>query len=120
KLNIDITNIRRYLRKTSIPMLSNAIKIADYFNCSLDFLFGLENENIYHIFKPTSSFSQCFQTVLAENNCSRYKLHKKTKISDQIIDDWFHGVRVPTIDNIIILAKYFNCSIDYLIGRANY
>ena len=44
-ININLSNIYRYLRKESVPELQNSIKIANYFNCSLDFLFGLTDYN---------------------------------------------------------------------------
>lgn len=44
-LNINISLVYRYLRKECLPSLPNAVLIANYFNCSLGFLFGLELED---------------------------------------------------------------------------
>lgn len=117
EIGIDISNIYRYLRKESVPVLNNAIRIADYFNCSLDFLFGLVEENYSFIYKPAQPFDVCFKFILEKNNLSRYRVHKDTGISDQRLDDWYHGIRVPTIESLIALAHYFDCSLDYIVGR---
>ncbi len=119
EIGIDISNIYRYLRRESVPVLGNAIKIADYFNCSLDFLFGIAEENYSSIYKPAQPFNICFKHILEKNNYSRYRVHKDTGISDQRLDDWYHGIRVPTVESLIVISKYFDCSLDYLVGRGN-
>ena len=57
--------------------------------------------------------------ILKEKKFSRHKLKKELPFSKQSIDDWFFGVRIPSLENLIILAKYFDCSMDYLVGREN-
>ena len=48
-IGIDYSTINGYFNKNYYPQLDIAIKIANYFDCSLDYLFGLsfnkENEN---------------------------------------------------------------------------
>ncbi|MEG1510181.1 MAG: helix-turn-helix transcriptional regulator [Clostridia bacterium] len=117
-LGIDITNIRKYLRKTSLPILANAIKIAGFFGCSLDFLFGVDDENYFLQETVLNPFSVNFKAILKAKNCTRYKLNKATKISQQSLDDWYCGKRQPNIENLITLAKYFDCSLDFLVGRS--
>ena len=92
------------------------IKIADYFECSIDYLLGLEETNDLK-FSQTPPFDRTFGKLLEDKNLTRYQLNKHTKISNSRIDDWYHGRRLPSIDNLIILAKYFDCSIDTLLAR---
>lgn len=33
---------------------------------------------------------------------------------------WQIGKSIPTMDSIIKLAKFFNCSIDFVIGRVDF
>ena len=42
-LNISSTTINGYFNKGYYPKIEIAIGMADYFNCSLDFLFGLSD-----------------------------------------------------------------------------
>jgi transcriptional regulator with XRE-family HTH domain len=119
EIGIDISNIYRYLRKESVPVLKNAIKIADYFSCSIDFLFGLTEENYNSDYRRAQPFDVCFKTALEKNDRTRYRVHKDTGISDQRLDDWYHGKRVPTVENVILLANYFKCTADSLLLREN-
>lgn len=60
-----------------------------------------------------------FYTVLDKEmklrNLSNYQLSKETGISDSLISYWRNGKRKPTLDNLILLAKHFNVTIDYLV-----
>ena len=102
--------------------MPNLLTICDYFACSVESILGLAVENPKIKYKTTLPFCACFRAILKERNLTRYKLIQDSKKRDfhfarQSIDDWFHGKRYPTVDNAILLAKYFDCSIDYLFGR---
>ena len=60
-----------------------------------------------------------FYTILDKEmklrNLSNYQLSKETGISDSLIGYWRNGKRKPTLDNLILLAKHFNVTIDYLV-----
>lgn len=43
-LNVDKSTVSRWENKECIPNIENAYQIAIYFNVSLDYLVGLENE----------------------------------------------------------------------------
>ncbi len=118
-VGIAYSEVYRYLRKEYMPKLSNIIKIADCYNCSVDYLLGFipypENAD----FKATPPFNQRFKELLTDKNISRYRLSKETKISLNRLDDWYHGRFTPSLEKALELAKYFDCSVDYLLGREN-
>ena len=116
-LSVDRTTITRYLRGNRVPSVRNAILIADYFGCSMAFLFGASEDSSGTVYKPVPPFSDRLKTILERKRYSRYRLCKEAHFSCQIVDDWYHGKRLPTIDNIIKLANFFDCSLDDLIGR---
>ena len=116
-VNIDLSVIYRYQRKSCLPSLNNAVAIADYFQCSIDFLFGLSTNNIKTVSKREVNFSKRFQEMLASKNLTRYAFCKKNNFAEQSVDDWYHGKRLPNIQNVILIAKYFDCTIDFLLGR---
>ena len=41
-------------------------------------------------------------------------------ISHNTISAYERGTRIPTLDNLVAFASYFDVSIDYLAGRAKY
>lgn len=47
------------------------------------------------------------------------KVSADTGISTGNISDWKKGRSLPTAIKLDVLADYFNCSVDYLIGRTN-
>ncbi len=118
-VEIDRSVIYKYLRKECLPTLPNLIKIADYFDCSADYLLGLSQTNTNTGFKSAPPFSQRFKELLKSKNLTRYKFLQEIHFARQSVDDWYNGKRYPNIDNTLELAKYFGCSIDYLLGREN-
>ena len=48
---------------------------------------------------------------------SQSELAKKTGLSQAAISRWEDDLRIPTIENCLILANYYGISIDELIGR---
>ncbi|MDE6606068.1 MAG: helix-turn-helix transcriptional regulator [Clostridia bacterium] len=115
--NIDCTSFSKYLNKKVIPTLPYAIAIADFFGCSLDYLFGLTNEYKKRTYLSCQPFFQSFQEILKSHNCTRYRISKDLGIHNNTLTDWFYGRRIPSIDSLIKISEYFGCSLDELVGR---
>ena len=63
-----------------------------------------------------NKFAERLKDLREERNITQYELAKQTEISPACINRWEKTLRLPNIDSIIILCKFFNCSADYLIG----
>ena len=50
---------------------------------------------------------------------SQIKLQVDTGIEQALISKYETGKRVPPTETLILLAEYFNVSIDYLVGRTD-
>lgn len=61
-------------------------------------------------------FCERLKELRLEKDLSTVQLAKELKISDSTITRWENGLRVPSIDNLYIIAKYFKVTADYLIG----
>ncbi len=109
----------RYLRN-SIPTIEVTMKIAKYFNCSIDFLFGLDNapnRNKYKTYDyDITQFVPRYLSILKENKISHYKFSMTQPFNESILRHWQAG-RVPRLDIVYLIANYFGSSMDYLIGR---
>ena len=116
-IDISLSQCYSYLKKESQPYLTTIVKIADYFCCSIDYLLGLAPYLVDDKLNYTPPFNVAFAQILKEYNISRYQLNKETKIASSALDYWYKGIRVPTLDSIIRLAKYFDCTIDKLLCR---
>lgn len=117
KLDIGLSECYRCLRKENLPTFATVIKIADYFCCSIDYLLGLAPYLSEDKLNYTPPFNIAFAKILKEYKVTRYQLNKHTKIANSRIDDWYNGKHSPNLDNILKLTKYFDCTIDKLLGR---
>ena len=55
-----------------------------------------------------------------EKGLSQRELAAKTKIKQANISRWEAGLVVPNINDVWLLADFFDVSIDYLVGRKDY
>ena len=46
-----------------------------------------------------------------------YEKAKQTKLSEKTVNRWHNGKTQPNAESLIKLAKYFDCSVDFLLGR---
>ena len=113
------TSINRY-KRGDLPSLNILIRIADYFQCTTDFLLGLTDESISKKFLPVPPFSERLQFLLKHFEITAYRLQKMTGIGETTIRDWKKGVNGPALDSIILIAQKLECSVEFVIGRTNW
>lgn len=110
-------NVSRYINGRCLPTLSAAVRLADYFNVTLDYLLGLEDDSEATLFMPCPPFGQRLDEVLKKFNLSRYKLVKLTGIAESNIRYWYQGKIAPTVESAVKIAQALGCTVDFLIGR---
>ena len=69
----------------------------------------------YNIFVK-NKFAVRLNELLTENKISKRELAKKIGGSATSISDWSTGKIQPTVENVYLIAEYFQISADYLIG----
>lgn len=67
-----------------------------------------------------NKFKNILKSLRMENNISQIELANKIGVSKGIISLWENGLREPNMYSLILLAQFFNVSIDYLVGLENY
>ena len=117
-LNINDKTVGRWKNGTSSIKLSNALKLADYFNCSLDFLTGRSENMLDFTPKPCPPFYEHLLSVLSNQKISRNKINRETNIKSSHFVDWKNGSD-PNIISLIELADYLDITLDTLVGREN-
>lgn len=121
-LNLEISDVVRYLHAERLPSVKSLVRIADFFNCSTDFLLGLEKEESENRnFLPCPKFSEQLKFLKEHFKCSSYYFYSSTDehtaISKSRYYDWKNGKRQPSVDNVVRLARRFNCRVDFILGR---
>ncbi len=117
-LGVSDETVRRWKNGQRDILLSQLVKVADYFHCSLDFLTGRSDTILDYQVQEMPPFYDSLRTVMAEKGITRYKLVKDLPIYDGYFTNWKKGMS-PNILTLILLADYLEVSIDYLIGRDN-
>lgn len=119
-VNIQDSLLYKYINESCTPTVKNVVKLADFFETSVDYLLGLSDNEDVKVSKGYSKnvFYLNYEKLLKENNISHYSVCQKLKISISSLLSWKKG-SLPYLDTLCKLAKYFNTSVDFLIGRAD-
>jgi len=67
-----------------------------------------------------SAFLERLKDLMNDKDLNQSSLARSTGIPRRSIVNWFHGTLNPSLEYLVALATVFNCSVDYLIGRAGY
>lgn len=111
-------NLSLYLADKAMPNFKDFVALIEFFHCSADFLIGrTEYPKRETNYKPVQPFGTRLRSILAERNETQYAFIKSTGISWSILHGWLTGKTLPSLDNLLKLARHFECSVDFLLGR---
>ena len=117
--NFDYRSLSNALVYGIIPTTTTMIKFADYFSVSMDYLLGRVDKNDF--IEPSSqNFQQRFEDLCKEKGVTHYKVSRDCFFDKSNVSRWLSKGYLPTLEILDMLAKYFNVSIDYLLGRSDY
>lgn len=66
--------------------------------------------------KYQNKFKDNLKELRLEKKLGQVELAKEIGVSKGVISLWENGLREPNMYSLIILAKFFNISIDELVG----
>lgn len=119
-IGIDRTSFSSAYNYGIVPKTPTLIKIADYFNISIEFLMGLTDNEHFIKSNNTANFFERLNILRNEKGLTANNaLSKEVHIHRNNIRQWYNIHCLPLIDDLIILADYFEVSIDYLLGRTD-
>jgi len=67
-----------------------------------------------------NKFSERLKELREEKGLNLATLGKELGVSYVAIGRWERGTRIPNMDSLIAIAKFFNVSIDYLVGSKDF
>ncbi len=119
-IGVSKSTISRYLKGTRIPKIEILVKIADCFQCPLDYFATSENYEEGKKFSPCLPFPERFRFLFEHFHKSRYALcHGELHISESVLYNWQNGNCMPTAENVYKMAEFFDCSMDFVMGRGD-
>ena len=114
---ISLARVYAILRGNAAPSLETALKAADYFRCTLDYLFGFREDYRERNYAVVASVCERVKESIDASSLSRYKLSRMTGIDQSDLHHWYHGRKTPELVSLLRLAEPLNASLDYLSGR---
>lgn len=119
EINFSRVTISGLINEAHTPSTEIVIALVEYFNCSADYLLGLDDIPRSTTFKPVTPFGDNLRKCLKESGSSEYRLQKDLNISSSLTYRWLNNIALPKVESLIRLKNHFGCSVDYLLGREN-
>lgn len=113
----DKTAIRRWFYERYFPQPQTLIRLADYFGCSVDYLFGLTDSPEFVPQEIGNTFYERFTEMKKALGVSDYRVARSCHVRKSTVCKWKH-VETPGTVSLFHLARYFNCSMEFLLGRS--
>ncbi len=114
---VDPSTILSLLRGDGLPYVDTLVSLADHFCCSTDYLLGLTDRLEDIPFKKRPPFPEQLTFLLNHFKITKYRLEKQTGLSEKTVNRWHNGKTQPTVESLIRLANFFDCSVDFILGR---
>ena len=109
-----------YLNGFLYPSVQTLIKLAIYFDCSLDYMLNLtdiKNDKKYvNIHGDVSLFLPRYFQLLKDNHTTHYLFAQEHRFGESVIRNWKKG-SVPSLEKLKLIAYELGSSVDYLVGR---
>lgn len=65
-------------------------------------------------------FGKKLRDLRTEKGISQRELGNALGFCNQTVSFWESGQREPDLDSLVLIARYFDVSTDYLLGLADY
>lgn len=118
KYGFSLSALYKWLRGVCYPSFDNLVLLADNFGCSADYLLGLKDDEVeYTANEQRQPFDVLFPDLLKEKNVSEYRLVKQTGLARSKVDEWRKAASLPSVESLVLVAKFFDVTVDRLVGR---
>ncbi len=119
-LNITQSVYSHYETEYNIIPSKHLIKIADYYNVSIDYLFEFTNTKNYKNSKKgydKELFNKRLKEFRKEHKLTQNKLAKELNTTFSVISGYEIGRRLIATPFLYTICKKYNLSTDYLLGK---
>lgn len=121
-LNIEQSTLANYENDKRIPKIDILIKLAEYYNVSVDCILGLKkinsNGNCENYFYEEGLANWNIKQKAKEKGLSYEEVLEKTNINEERFDLIWYGNIQPVAEELIRFSEVLNVSIDFLLDNS--
>ena len=102
--------------------LDKCNELANYYHVTIDYLLGLSNNHKYVEDSKDIDWailSERLKKEIKSKNFSQSYVGKKIGFPQVTYSNFERGFRKPTTFKLLIIAQFYNVSMDYLVGRCD-
>ncbi len=121
-LNLNKRVYGQYEREYTIMPLKHLVKVCDYFNVSLDYIFGFTDNKSYENRKDgidNTLLSLRLKEFRKENKLTQTKLGNILNTTKTVICGYEKSRYVIASPFLYTICKKYNISADYLLGKVD-
>ena len=120
KIGVSKATFSKIANYGIIPKVKSLIRIADYFEISLDYLVCRTNDKSFFPSIQSNTFYDRIELLKNERGYKNIsQLATATCLPRQYFFDWQKKQILPNIEILEDLANFFKVSLDYLLGRSD-
>ena len=113
----DENRIYAWLAGDYIPKIDTIVKLANLFECSIDYILGRTDSDEKVVNDNKIIFHERLEQIMKQKKLIKQDFRKNNILSSGLAFSIFNLKNIPYTENIIKIADYLGVSIDYLIGR---
>ena len=121
-LKISDSLYSRYEKNKQTIPIKHLNTLSNYFNCSLDYMFGFTDEKNYPRNKKEINrdlMRERLRELRKENNLTQKELAASINVASSTISDCERKANVIATSFLYDLCKKYGFSADYLLGKTN-
>ncbi len=102
-----------------VPTIKSLIKLANYFQVPILYMFGEIDYSDFTLAKEPSTFLKRLEELTTEKGEKYSTLSHKMSFTPNAVYEWIRNNSIPSLDLLKQLASHFDVSVDYLLGRTD-
>ena len=119
-LGIEYDVFTKIVEYGRLPKPVILVRIADYFDVSLEYLLGRTPDRCFIRSEENKTFHERYEALKAENGWTDYVIAQKLHVFTSYTTNWRKKKYIPSLNNLLYLSEHFGVTLDYLLGRTEY
>lgn len=115
-IGADPSTVRKWFDGVKDIKLSTLLRLADYFNCSLEYLCGKTHDNKTYEINPCKSFGIRIKEIITECGLIPYNFLNEIDVTPSRYYYWLSGGE-PMLTTLNAMATHLGITLDKLVGR---